>query len=88
MKVIVIPIVIGVLGTIPKGFLKGINLEIRRRVETIQTTALSSKLATLVEGDPKASFSIATTLRCKEGRYPIPLIAPLYLWFLPYNAEC
>ena len=30
------------------------------------------KLATLVEGDPKASFSIATTPRCRGGCYSIP----------------
>ena len=35
-------------------------------------------MATLVKGDPKVSFSIATTLR----------IAPLYPWSSPYNAEC
>ena len=38
----------------------------------------SSKLATIVEGDPKAPFSIATTPRCRGGRYSIPRIAPLY----------
>ena len=38
----------------------------------------SKKLATLVEGDPKASFSIATTPRCREGHYSIRWIAPLY----------
>ena len=27
------------------------------------------KLATLVEGDSNAPLSIATTLRCREGRY-------------------
>ena len=27
------------------------------------------KMATLVEGDPKAPFSIATTPRCRGGRY-------------------
>ena len=27
------------------------------------------KLATIVEGDPKAPFSIATTPRCRGGRY-------------------
>ena len=37
------------------------------------------KLATLVEGNPKAHFSIAPTLRCREGQYSIPL---------SYNAEC
>ena len=43
---------------------------------------------TLVKGDPKAPFSIATTLRCRGGRYSISWIAPLYPWSLPYNAEC
>ena len=46
------------------------------------------KLTTLVEGDLKAPFSIATTSRCREGRYSIPWFAPLYPWSLPYNAEC
>ena len=36
------------------------------------------KLATLVEGDPKAPFSIAITPRCREGHYSFPWIAPLY----------
>ena len=41
MKVTIMPIVIGALGTIPKGLLKGLeDLEIVGRVETIQTTAL------------------------------------------------
>ena len=35
-------------------------------------------LASVVEGDQKASFSIATTPRCRGGRYYIALIAPLY----------
>ena len=40
MKVTVILIVIGVLGTVNKGLVQGLqDLEIRRRVETIQTTA-------------------------------------------------
>ena len=47
-----------------------------------------SKLATLVKGDPKAPFSIATTSRCKGGRYSIPGIAPLYSWSLPWSDEC
>ena len=46
------------------------------------------KLATIVEGDPKAPFSIATTPRCRGGSYSIPRIAPLYPWTVPYNAEC
>ena len=36
------------------------------------------KLATVVEVDQKASFSIATTSRCREGRYSFSWIAPLY----------
>ena len=50
------------------------------------TNFIFNKLATLVEGDPKAPFSIATTLRCREGRNSIPWIAQLYSW--PDNAEC
>ena len=46
------------------------------------------KLLTLVKGDPKAPFSIATTPKCSGGCYSIPWIAPLYPWSLPYNAEC
>ena len=41
MKVTILPIVIGALGTITKGLLKGLeDLEVDERVETIQTTAL------------------------------------------------
>ena len=41
MKVTIIPIVIGAFGTVPKGLLKRLDdLEVGRRVETIQTTAL------------------------------------------------
>ena len=41
MKVTVIPVVIWALGTVPKGLVQGLeDLEIRVRVETIQTTAL------------------------------------------------
>ena len=41
MKVTIVPIVIGALGTVTKGLLKGLeDLEIGARVETIQTTAL------------------------------------------------
>ena len=45
------------------------------------------KLATIVEGNPKALFSIATALRCRRKRYSFPWIAPLYSLSLPYNAE-
>ena len=41
MKVTIVPIVIGVLGTITKGLLKGLgDLEVDGRVETIQMTAV------------------------------------------------
>ena len=41
MKVTIVPIVIGALGRITKGLLKGLeDLEVGGRVETIQTTAL------------------------------------------------
>ena len=41
MKVTIVPIVIGALGTVTKGLLKGLeDLEVGGRVETIQTTAL------------------------------------------------
>ena len=41
MKVTIVPIVIGALGTITKGLLKGLeDLEIGGQVETIQTIAL------------------------------------------------
>ena len=41
MKETIVPIMIGALGTITKGLLKGLeDLEVGGRVETIQTTAL------------------------------------------------
>ncbi len=46
------------------------------------------KLATVVEGDQKAPFSIATTPRCRGGHYSFIWIAPLYPWCVPYIAEC
>ena len=46
------------------------------------------KLATVVVGDPKAPFSIATTPICRGGCNSFPWIARLYPWSLPYNAEC
>ena len=46
------------------------------------------KLVTVDEGDQKASFSIATTSRCRGGRYTFLRIAPLYPRYVPYIAEC
>ena len=43
----------------------------------------SYKLVTLVEGDPKDLFSIATTPRCREGLFSI-----LHFTLDPYSAEC
>ena len=44
MKVTIVPIVIGALGTMTKGLLKGLDdLEVGGRVETIQMTALVRK---------------------------------------------
>ena len=48
MKVTMIPIVIGALGTVTKGLLQGMgDLEIRGGVETIQSTALNRSVTTL-----------------------------------------
>ena len=41
-------------------------------------TIIKVKLVTLVKGEPKAPFSIATTLKCREEHYFFPWIAPLY----------
>ena len=46
------------------------------------------KLAIVVEGDQKAPLSIGNTQKYREGRYSFPWIAPLYLWYVPYIAEC
>ena len=40
------------------------------------------KLATIVEGNPKALFSIATTPMCRGGRYSFPGL--LYFTLDPY----
>ena len=52
--------------------IKSDNFLCLNRVDTIQ------KLTSVVEGDLKAPFSIATTLRCRGGRYSFPCIVPLY----------
>ena len=46
------------------------------------------KLATVVKGNQKSPFSIATTPMCKGGRYSFHWIAPLYPWFVTYISEC
>ena len=57
-------------------------------LETKNYTHKLVKLATVVEEDPKAPFSIATPLRYRERYFSFPWIAPLYSWSIPYNAEC
>ena len=48
MKVTIVPIVIGVFGSVTKGLLKGIgNMEVGGRVETIQMTALLRRVRIL-----------------------------------------
>ena len=52
MKVTIIPIVFGGFGTVTKGLSKGLDdLEVGRRVETIQTTALLRTARILSPGD-------------------------------------
>ena len=54
MKVIVIPIVIGALGMIHKGLVRGLEeMEIEEQAETIQTTALLGLARILSPGDFK-----------------------------------
>ena len=62
----------------------------RERVRDIRASGTTCwwwwwKLVTIVEGDPKAHFLIATAPRCRGGRYSFPWIAPLYTWSFPYN---
>ena len=45
------------------------------------------KLATVVKGDQKPPFPIATTPRCRGGRYSFPWIVPLYPRYVPYIAK-
>ena len=53
MKVMFIPIVIGSLGTVTNGLLKRLeNFEIRRQLETIQTTKLL-RSAKILRGGPR-----------------------------------
>ena len=44
-------------------------------------------MATVVEGDQRALFSIATRLTCRGALIP-SLVALLYPWYVPYVAEC
>ena len=50
------------------------------KIEKLIVITISKKvnLATVIEGDPKAPFSVATTPRCRGGLFSISGIAPLY----------
>ena len=67
--------------------------ERERESERERERAISkfSELATVIEGDPKAPFSVATTPRCKGGRYSFSSMAPLivdpYLIMLSVKEE-
>ena len=52
------------------------------------TLSRKLKLVTLVEGDPKSPFSMATAPRWRVRVYSIPYINPLSPRSLLYNAEC
>ena len=55
-----------------------IYIYIYKNRHTYMYKCILRKLATIVEGDPKAPFSIATTPMSRGGRYCFPWIAPLY----------
>ena len=78
------------LAEFPQGHLNPVNLTKLGLIMFCHLRKLHSKvkLATIVEGDLKAPFSIATTPRCRGGRYSFPRIDPLYPWSVPYNVEC
>ena len=42
---------------------------------------------TVVKGNMKTQFSIASTPRCRGRHYSFSWIAPLYPWSIPYNAD-
>ena len=66
MKVTIVPIVIGALGTITKGLLKGQeDLEIGGRVETIQTTALLRTARILRRVLETWGYLLSFKLQCK-----------------------
>ena len=60
----------------------------KKKRKKIKISKKLVKLATAVKGDQKAPFSIATTPRCRRGRYSIPRIATLNPWSSLYSPEC
>ena len=70
-------------------WLKELSGVSQKSIETDFFLAISKvELAIVVEGDPKATFSIGTTPRWRGWRYSFPLIVPFYPWYVPYNGEC
>ena len=63
-----------IVSTQLNGFNYGyLTVEILFNIDHLFTDNVSKvKYATIVEGDPKAPFSIATTPRCRGGRYSFP----------------
>ena len=49
-----------------------------REIRWVPIYIYKVKWITVVEGDPKAPFSLANTPRSREGRHSFPWIAPLY----------
>ena len=41
-------------------------------------------MLTVVEGNPKAPFSLVTGLSCGGGHYYFPWIVPFYSRYIPY----
>ena len=74
VKVIVILVVVYTLGKVSKGQEK--RVEKRKFKGGIKNKKV--KLATVVEGDQKAPFTIATTTRCRRANYSSPWIASHY----------
>ena len=70
----------------PRSTLRGILETIKLYINDDKQS--KEKLATIVEDNLKTPFSIATTPRCRGGRYSFPWITPLYPWYVSYNTEC
>ena len=67
--------------------MRGTFSNYRKKLNCVSLTG-NIKLATVVEGDQKAPFSITTTPMCRGGCYSFPRIPPLYPLYVPYIAEC
>ena len=55
---------------------------------TQDVSKVKVKLATVVEGDPKVPFSIATIARCRGGRYSFPMDCFTLTLIVPYIVGC